>query len=101
MRKVSLESCGMCTNTSPTDQVAISKINSCCENHIVAKPIKDEYLSQKANLNDVRISDIINFIFPNNYDFFNYAGLNPELNENSPPGNLNTPDYISNLQLLI
>jgi hypothetical protein len=101
MHKISLESCGMCKNNLTTNHAAISRIKNCCENHVVAKPINDEYLTQKSNLNDVRISDIISFIFPGKYESFNYANLNSELKENSPPGVFNTPDYISNLQLLI
>ncbi len=91
----------MCDNHFKANKITLSKVNNCCRIEVAAKPIKDEYLSQKANLNEVKISDIINFIFPNNYNFFNYTGLNLEFKENSPPGNFNTPDYISNLQLLI
>ncbi len=101
MQSVSLKSCSACGNHLDKNLVSFSKVKGCCENRLAAKPITDEYLSVKADLKEIKISDIISFIFPGNHDSFNFAYSNIEFKENSPPGNLSLPDYISNLQLLI
>lgn len=101
MQIVSLKSCSACGNHLDKNLVSFSKVKNCCENRLAAKPIKDEYLSVKVNLKEVKISDIISFVFPGNYDSFNFVHLNTEFKENSPPGNFASPNYITNLQFLV
>jgi hypothetical protein len=101
MGKVSFKSCEMCDDNNTDGYSKLSRVNDCCKNKIVASPLTENYVSSKSEKDEFSISGIL-FLPP----AINYASDHLFLSkfilpENSPPGILQNPLFITKSELLI